>query len=478
MRLRHKIEKRANEHARKQRKLARKDPTWRTRLKKDPGIPNLFPYKNKILQEIEDKKRDKETANLRQSESESKVDNSTLPVPEDESEDVELEDADDASTDGTDMSDIDDDPMAALAASAAAKAEEYDDSHFNGDGSDDDDDEDYSKIPQQKRDHSRRSYQNVFEQVVDEADVVLYVLDARDPLGTRSADVEQKILDPSGGSLKRLIFILNKADLVPAPILKDWLQYLKHSFPTIAVRASKAAPNTLSLGSTSLSIQATSQKLLSALKAYASLKQLHRPINVAVVGYPNVGKSSIINALLSQLGKSNRACPVGAEAGVTSTLRYVKLDGKTKILDSPGVVFPHAKILDKSKEHARLVLLNAVPPKEITDPIPAVKLILERMSGSEEQSCRIRQIYNLPALYSEKTMDATTEFLIHVARSRGRLLKHGVPDLIGTAKSIINDWCQGRLPQWTVAPLDATVQNKGQKVLVSEWAKEFDLDDM
>jgi hypothetical protein len=44
---------------------ARKDPTWRSKLKKDPGIPNLFPYKERILQEIEEKKRLREEENAR-----------------------------------------------------------------------------------------------------------------------------------------------------------------------------------------------------------------------------------------------------------------------------------------------------------------------------------------------------------------------------------------------------------------------------
>lgn len=60
VRLRHKIEKASSAKQAKQRKLAKKDPTWRTKLKKDPGIPNLFPYKDRILKQIEDGKKRKE----------------------------------------------------------------------------------------------------------------------------------------------------------------------------------------------------------------------------------------------------------------------------------------------------------------------------------------------------------------------------------------------------------------------------------
>jgi nuclear GTP-binding protein len=44
------------------------NPEWRSKLKKDPGIPNLFPYKDKILQEIEEKRRQKDEDNLRRRE--------------------------------------------------------------------------------------------------------------------------------------------------------------------------------------------------------------------------------------------------------------------------------------------------------------------------------------------------------------------------------------------------------------------------
>jgi nuclear GTP-binding protein len=60
VRLRHKIEKASAAKQRKQRKLAKQNPQWRTRLKKDPGIPNLFPFKEKLLNEIAERKREKE----------------------------------------------------------------------------------------------------------------------------------------------------------------------------------------------------------------------------------------------------------------------------------------------------------------------------------------------------------------------------------------------------------------------------------
>lgn len=65
MRLREKIQKKAAAKQKKARRDAKKNPEWRSKLKKDPGIPNLFPYKDQILQEIEEKRRQKEEENAR-----------------------------------------------------------------------------------------------------------------------------------------------------------------------------------------------------------------------------------------------------------------------------------------------------------------------------------------------------------------------------------------------------------------------------
>ncbi len=65
------------------------------------------------------------------------------------------------------------------------------------------------------------------------------VLDARDPLGCRSARVEQQVLH-SGGQ-KRLVLVLNKIDLVPRDVVQRWLKYLRNEFPTVAFKASTQA---------------------------------------------------------------------------------------------------------------------------------------------------------------------------------------------------------------------------------------------
>ncbi|KAI9844210.1 MAG: hypothetical protein M1837_005716 [Sclerophora amabilis] len=510
VRLRHKIEKAGAAKQRKQRKLAKKNPEWRSRLKKDPGIPNLFPYKEKILHEIEEKRRRKDEETVRRRE-EAKArshgaadgDEATEGMEEmEQGTDVLQDDEwdDDAMDDGESEN-----PMAALLASARDRASEYQTGNASDSELEDNEmieaDDDASlgedgtgaaggaiPVAPFRKDSSRKAFDKVFKQVVEAADVVLYVLDARDPEGTRSKEVERAVMAAEGGQ-KRLILILNKIDLIPSTVLRSWLLHLRRYFPTLPLRASGAAPNAQTFNHRQLTVPATSATLIKALKSFAHSKQLKRSTTVGVIGYPNVGKSSVINAIVSRFGGGATTCPVGAEAGVTTSLREVKLDKKIKLLDSPGIVFPNSSDGPRTEEQARLILLNAVPPRQIEDPVPAVSLILKRLSSSEELYAKLMEVYGLTPLMNDNG-DLTTDFLIQVARKRGRLGKGGVPNIISAATTVITDWRDGRIQGWTDAPTlqlasaapsaqggshPSSTSTGDQKEIVSEWAKEFKL---
>lgn len=377
--------------------------------------------------------------------------------------------------------------MSALLASARARAAEFEDASEGEDEMEEDAFEgappiidsfnDFTTHHNQSHESSRRAYDKIFKDVLSSADIVLYVLDARDPNGTRSKDVERQIVAADGGS-KRLILILNKIDLIPQSVLQAWLAYLCRSFPTLPLRASHSAPNARTFDHKALTQKATSETLLRALKLYANDKQLKRSVTVGIIGYPNVGKSSVINVLCSRLSgsssSSRSACPTGAEAGITTSLREVKLDNKLKLLDSPGIVFPSLSSSrdSESATKAHLALLSALPPKQITDPVPAISLLLKRSSVLPS----LLKTYDLPPLLSAPNGDLTTDFLVQVARKRGRLGKGGVPNLNSAAMSVLSDWRDGRIQGWVDVPMREEEQGEDQKQVVKEWSKEFQLE--
>ncbi|KAG6000344.1 hypothetical protein E4U54_001444, partial [Claviceps lovelessii] len=507
---------------RKDRKKAKQNPEWRSKLKKDPGIPNLFPYKEKLLQEIEEK-RMRKAAEAQKKREMAKA--ARTGAVESNAKDEDGMDDVDVGEDGGAEEDMDDEimdedidesnPMAALLASARAAAAKYEEDLADSDGmeddSDDSDDSDNGggndiSIGQAS---SRKTYDKVFKQVVEQADVVLYVLDARDPEGTRSREVERSIMAAAAGG-KRLILVLNKVDLIPPKVLRDWLVYLRRYFPTLPLRASGAASNAHVFNHRDLTVQSTSATLFRALKSFAASRQLKRAVSVGVIGYPNVGKSSVINALLSRMsGKgssgTSKACPAGAEAGVTTSIRSVKIDSKLTLLDSPGVVFPSSSSIQSgglvnlknaTEAHAHLILLNAVPPKQIDDPVPAVTLLIRRLSSSPDLMQKLTDVYDIPALLPNRADgDITTDFLVQVARKRGRLGRGGVPNIKAAAMAVVTDWRDGRIQGWVEPPALAVgggenptsskkkVKNAGeedvmpdQKEIVTEWAAEFKLD--
>lgn len=396
-------------------------------------------------------------------------------------------------------------PMSALVESARARAQEYDNEQIYSDQDLDSEDEIDESYPNgvshpsttttsgKNPDNSLRAYAHTFHSILSSASILLYVLDARDPLNTRSRSIERQIAAADAGS-KRLILILNKIDLVPPEVLKAWLVYLRRYHPTLPLMVSTPAPNAKTFDHKLLTAKGTLEGLLRALKATAHKLGGKGSTTVGVLGYPNVGKSSVINGLTGLLsssrGGSNKiACPTGAEAGVTTSVREVKIDNKLKILDSPGIIFPNddndddddnnhetvaavattASSLPKNKyKHnlAHLTLLSALPPKAINDPIPAITLLLSRFQATDPSLSSLLATYNIPAIPTATTTtstttteDLTTPFLVEVARKRGRLGKGGVPNLNAAAMCVLSDWRDGRLSGgWIMPPLSVVAE--------------------
>jgi nuclear GTP-binding protein len=121
---------------------------------------------------------------------------------------------------------------------------------------------------------------------------------------------------------KHLIFLLNKCDLVPRWVVEKAVRRLTRERPTLAFRAS----TTVAFGL---------DQLVSLLKQFQQLHKDLAQLCVGFVGYPNVGKSSVINAL-----RREKVCPVAPIPGETKVWRSVTLTKRIYLIDCPGHVHP------------------------------------------------------------------------------------------------------------------------------------------
>ncbi|KAJ1828571.1 GTPase required for pre-60S ribosomal subunit nuclear export and maturation [Coemansia sp. RSA 2599] len=281
---------------------------------------------------------------------------------------------------------------------------------------------------------SKRIWNELYK-VVDSSDVILHVLDARDPEGTRCRHVEKHI--KTEAPHKHLIFILNKVDLVPTWVTARWVKVLSREYPTLAFHAS--INNSFGKGS-----------LIQLLRQFTKLHTDKRQISVGLIGYPNTGKSSIINTL-----RQKKVCNVAPIPGETKVWQYITMTRKIYLIDCPGIVQFSTTDTDTD-----IVLKGSIRTESLLTPEDYIPEILARVRREY-----IQRHYNI-----DKWQDAH-EFLTELAKATGKLNKGGEPDMHVVSKMVINDWLRGRLPHYRAPPEFAEPLAESAEAVASEDAK-------
>ena len=240
------------------------------------------------------------------------------------------------------------------------------------------------------------NYWYLVNRVIEGADILLLIIDSRMPELTRHKEIEMKIKQRR----KKLIYVLNKCDLVK----KQDSEALKNTFePSVFVSSKEKYGGTI---------------------LFKKIMELSKGENciVGVLGYPNVGKSSVINML-----KGKKSASVSPHSGHTRGIQFVKAKGKIKLLDTPGVL-PF-----NEKDILKQVLIGSKNPEHLKEPDYFAMKLIEESPKMFEKYC------------DEKYEGDAFEFLEKVAKKRNVLIKGGGPDLPRMARQLLYDWQRGKI---------------------------------
>ncbi|KAI3988375.1 hypothetical protein MKX01_012164 [Papaver californicum] len=215
--------------------------------------------------------------------------------------------------------------------------------------------------------------------VIDSSDVIVQVLDARDPKGTRCYHLERLVhVLLKHCKHKHMVLLLNKCDLVPEWATKGWLRVLSKDYPTLA-------------------FQASINKSF-VLRQLASLKSDKQTMSVGFVA--NVGKSSVINTL-----RAKSVCEVAPIPGET----------KIFLIDSPGVVYQN------SDTETAIIFKDAVRVTNLEDAAKLIREVLRRLKKKH-----LQKTYKIKRLGAEPDMTCAAEMVLYDWQS-GRIPYYVTP---------------------------------------------------
>ena len=252
-------------------------------------------------------------------------------------------------------------------------------------------------------------------------DLIIELVDARVPLSSRNPDIDEL------GKGKARLILLNKADLAEDRLNDEWVAYFKEKgYSAVKVNSRK--------GGGIKSIQSVIQETCKE-KTERDRKRgiLNRPVRAMVVGIPNVGKSTFINAL------AGKACAkTGNKPGVTKGKQWIRLNKSVELLDTPGILWPK---FEDQEVGLKLAFIGSIKDEILqTEELAAelVRFLKEYYPGVLEEK------YDIPEVQD------TYKCLAEIAESRHCLVRGSELDTEKAASILMDDFRGGRLGRITL----------------------------
>ncbi|MCR4669808.1 MAG: ribosome biogenesis GTPase YlqF [Saccharofermentans sp.] len=275
--------------------------------------------------------------------------------------------------------------------------------------------------------HMRKAL-NDTKALLPQVDMVIETCDARIPFASRNPELSQII-----GKKPRLI-VLNKADLADPAKTSQWIEALrKENTSAVAVEAT----NRKGLDK----VVSESVKLCKDVLERAEAKgRTGRPVRAMVVGVPNTGKSTLINALAGR-----KAAVTGNKPGVTRDPKWIKTSGRLELMDMPGVLWP------KIQSHRMGVCLSAAGSvkDEVNDLVAVAYDTMKMLNDLYPDLMEAR--YGIDLSEFEVTADEfgysdkDYELFLEMAKKRGCIMSGGRIDEDRFAKLLLDDFRTGRI---------------------------------
>ena len=253
-------------------------------------------------------------------------------------------------------------------------------------------------------------------------DVVVEILDARIPLSSKNPLIDQLIKG------KQRLVILNKADLADDHITNAWMSWFDAQEETKSIKVNsltdaKGIRKIITETLENLTKEKRERKLNKGIRSFS--------MRVMIVGIPNVGKSTFINALVGK-----QSAKVGNKPGVTRGKQWIRLSQEIEIMDTPGILWPK---FEDPEAGMRLALTGAIKD-DIFDFETSSQKLLSWLKTHYPASLAER--YKLSAEDMEQPESRLQEL---IGEKRGCLLSGGRIDVKKTATIIITEFRKGSL---------------------------------
>ena len=252
-------------------------------------------------------------------------------------------------------------------------------------------------------------------------DLIIELVDARVPLSSRNPDIDEL------GKNKSRLILLNKSDLADERQNEAWKTYFQaKGFYVVKVDSRNGS-----------GMKAINNVIQEACKEKIERDRkrgiLNRPVRAMVVGIPNVGKSTFINAL------AGKACAkTGNKPGVTKGKQWIRLNKNVELLDTPGILWPR---FEDQAVGLKLAFIGSIKDE-----------ILQTEELASELVKFLNQSYPgvLEEKYTIESSDDNYEVLRRIAESRHCLVRGSELDVEKAAAILLDDFRNGRLGRLTL----------------------------